>query len=509
MEYQALYRKYRPSKWEDVVGQKHITTALTNQIKNNAISHAYLFCGTRGTGKTSIARIFAKAINCENPVNGSPCGRCDTCRALSDANNMDIMEIDAASNNRVDEIRELREKIKYPPINGRYKVYIIDEVHMLTDSAFNALLKTLEEPPHYVVFILGTTEVQKLPATILSRCLRFDFKLISSNELEELLEKIFKDSGIDYEKEAISLIAKLGEGSARDTLSIADMCVAYTNRNVTYDAVVEAVGATDKKTLHQIAECLLQGQVTNLLQLVDNIATNGKNISQLAKDLAGYFRDIAVVKTCKNFGSILKYPQATLDELSKLAEYDITRVLDVLKSLSGLEQEFRYTQNPRALLEVVLLGIVSGISEVERLEKRVADLEKQKSGKDIPLTATMTATISKPVAEVKKEFAPIVNGDQVFGQLLINLREAQEFKIYVMLNSVVEHKVNGNVLNIKVNSKTSYESLVKDNNLRTLNNYLSKINSKLTINFEYVEAEQKVDIEDMLKNQFGNMFSTK
>ena len=178
MAYLALYRKHRPSTYDGVIGQDHITTKLKNQIKNNAISHAYLFCGTRGTGKTSIAKIFAKAINCDNPKNGSACGECETCKALSDPSNLDILEIDAASNNRVDEIRELREKVKYPPVNGKYKVYIIDEVHMLTDSAFNALLKTLEEPPKYVVFILATTEVQKLPATILSRCLRFDFKLV-------------------------------------------------------------------------------------------------------------------------------------------------------------------------------------------------------------------------------------------------------------------------------------------------------------------------------------------
>ena len=230
--YLALYRKYRPTTFDGVIGQEHITTSLKNQIKNDAISHAYLFCGTRGTGKTSVAKIFAKSINCENPTNGSACGKCPTCLALNDPSNLDILEIDAASNNRVDEIRELREKVKYPPVNGKYKVYIIDEVHMLTDSAFNALLKTLEEPPKHVVFVLATTEVQKLPATILSRCLRFDFKLVGLNDLENHLKRIFNDSGIKFDDSAVSLIARLGEGSVRDTLSIADMCVAYTNKNI-------------------------------------------------------------------------------------------------------------------------------------------------------------------------------------------------------------------------------------------------------------------------------------
>ncbi len=507
MEYQALYRKYRPSKWTDVVGQKHITTALTNQINNDAISHAYLFCGTRGTGKTSIARIFAKAINCEHPINGSPCGECDTCKALSQSSNMDILEIDAASNNRVDEIRELREKIKYPPINGKYKVYIIDEVHMLTDSAFNALLKTLEEPPHYVVFILGTTEVQKLPATILSRCLRFDFKLISPDELEGLLRRVFDDSGIKYEEQALSLIARLGEGSARDTLSIADMCVAYTNKNVTYDAVVEAVGATDKKVLNKLASCLLQGDTSNVLKLIDEVASAGKNMSQLAKDLAGYFRDIAVVKTCDNSADILKYPSATMKELQALSSYDIRRILDILKSLSGLEQQFRYTQNARALFEVILLGIVQDVSEMQSIEARLSELERKP--KDIPLVATATATISKPVQEVKRDYAPVTNADQVFGKLLINLRERKEFKLYVMLDSVSKTYINGNVLNIELTSESGYESLTKPANMEMLQGFVTEIANNLTINIKLNKCEKKINIEEMLRNQFGEKLSIK
>ena len=492
MEYQALYRKYRPTKWEEVVGQKHITTALTNQIKHDAISHAYLFCGTRGTGKTSIARIFAKSINCEHPVNGSPCGKCDVCRSLSDPNNLDIVEIDAASNNRVDEIRELREKVKYPPIHGKYKVYIIDEVHMLTDSAFNALLKTLEEPPTYVVFILGTTEVQKLPATILSRCLRFDFKLISQEELEQLLVRVFDDSGIKYEKEAVSLIARLGEGSARDTLSIADMCVAYTDKNVTYSAVVEAVGATDKKVLSTLAGHLLDGNVNNLLKVVDDIAKSGKNLSQLAKDLASYFRDIAVVKTCDNYEDILKLPKADLLELQSLAKYDISKVLGVLKKLSGLEQEFRYTQNPRALLEVVLLGIV-------------ADNKPTKN--TIAQVGNNSATISKSVQDVTKDYQ-IINGDRVFGQLLINLKNSKEYMTYCMLGSVKRTTIVGTDFNMYIDGADNYKSIIKQSNLDNINKFLTQIDANLTANpVLYEKVEENQSVEEMLKEQFGDMFT--
>ena len=379
MSYLALYRKYRSKTFDEIVGQKHITQSLINQIKNDEVGHAYLFTGTRGTGKTSIAKIFAKAINCLSPVNGSPCGKCAACQALSDMGSVDIFEIDAASNNRVDEIRELRERVKYPPVTCKYKVYIIDEVHMLTDSAFNALLKTLEEPPSYVVFILATTEVQKLPATILSRCMRFDFKLLTEEELENHLKYVFKDSKIKYEDAAVSTIARLGAGSVRDTLSIADMCVAYSNRNVTFDSVIEAVGMTDRKTMKILLSSVLDKSEGDLLSNIDMVARQGKNITQLAKDLVGYVRDLLIVKTCKDYKSILKLPAdqiAELEELSKKA--DSQRLIDILSSLSVLDNEFRYTTNPRGLLEVKLVTLCNYDSkDIDELKMKVKVLESK------------------------------------------------------------------------------------------------------------------------------------
>ena len=249
MGYLALYRKYRPSGFDGVVGQEHIIQTLVNQITFNRLGHAYLFTGTRGTGKTSVAKIFAKAINCESNVNGSPCGKCATCLALNDPSNLDIIEIDAASNNGVNEIRDLREKVQYPPVSGKYKVYIIDEVHMLTGAAFNALLKTLEEPPVHAVFILATTEVHKIPATILSRCMRFDFRLVSLDLIAELIMKIYDEQGKTYEKEAIYQIAKAGEGSIRDALSIADTALSYSNGKLTFDEVTEILGSSNTEVL--------------------------------------------------------------------------------------------------------------------------------------------------------------------------------------------------------------------------------------------------------------------
>ncbi len=379
MSYLALYRKYRSKTFNEIIGQKHITQSLINQITNDQVGHAYLFTGTRGTGKTSIAKIFARAINCEKTRGGSPCGKCPTCQALANNVNVDILEIDAASNNRVDEIRDLRERVKYPPVVGKYKVYIIDEVHMLTDSAFNALLKTLEEPPEYVVFILATTEVQKLPATILSRCMRFDFKLVSQEDLEKHLKYIFKDSGIEYEDEAVSIIASLGAGSVRDTLSIADMCVAYSNNKVTYNSVVEAIGLTDRATLNLLATSVINADEGALLQNIDKVARAGKNITQLSKDLVGYVRDLLVVKTCKDYEVILKLPKEQLSELKSLADKTTNeKLIEIMSRLSRLDNEYRYTTNPRGLLEVTLVSLCKfEMSEISELKMKIKVLESR------------------------------------------------------------------------------------------------------------------------------------
>ena len=379
MSYTALYRKYRSQNFDEIVGQKHIITSLTNQIKNNQVGHAYLFTGTRGTGKTSIAKIFAKAINCPHSHNGNPCNKCEICESITNGTNVDILEIDAASNNRVDEIRELREKVKYPPVTCKYKVYIIDEVHMLTDSAFNALLKTLEEPPAYVVFILATTEVQKLPATILSRCLRFDFQLLTDEQLEAHLKYVFDDSKIKYESDALALLAKLGCGSVRDTLSIADMCVAYSNRNVTYASVIEAVGMTDRQTLKSITKCLLEGNKGELLSTINLVASAGKNLVQLAKDMVGFVRDVLVCKTCKDYKNILKLSADSIKDLEELAGITTTeKLIEILTKLSTLDNEFRFSTSPRNLLEITLVSLCDfEMTELNELKMQVKLLEKK------------------------------------------------------------------------------------------------------------------------------------
>ena len=496
--YLALYRKYRPGTFDGVIGQEHITTSLKNQIKNDAISHAYLFCGTRGTGKTSVAKIFAKSINCENPVNGSACGKCSTCLALNDASNLDILEIDAASNNRVDEIRELREKVKYPPVNGKYKVYIIDEVHMLTDSAFNALLKTLEEPPKHVVFVLATTEVQKLPATILSRCLRFDFKLVGLEDLEQHVKNIFKQENIAFEDSAVSLIARLGEGSVRDTLSIADMCVAYTNRNVTYDAVLNAVGSIDKTVLNNLASHILTGNVHNLLNELSAVIEKGKNIAQIAKDLANYFRDLAVVKTCENFNAILKYPESMVKTLQEVANKTSTdTILKALKTYSALDDEFRLTTNPRIVLEVASLNLCDEIKNYVGLEKRVEALENKKP-QSMPVGVSVQPEIVLP--------NPTEQTDEktLFGKLLVNLRAKNEVMLIALLGENTNFSLNNNVLTLVSKNEQEYKTLQKPENLTVLNNTIAEIKKGVSVNVEYKEEKKELSMEELLKQKLGD-----
>lgn len=376
MGYLALYRKYRPKKFEDVIDQKHITQTLINQIESDKIGHAYLFCGSRGTGKTTTAKIFARAINCERPINGSACGECDACKALAEGNNLDILEIDAASNNGVDEIRELREQVKYPPVTGRYKVYIIDEVHMLTPSAFNALLKTLEEPPKYVVFILATTESHKIPATILSRCMRFDFKLVSTDEIAALIGRILTDSNIKYEEKAAQIIARAGDGSVRDSLSIADMVISYSGGNLTYENVVKVVGSIEKEKLYNIVEQVLTQNLGGVLEEVDKCLGEGKPPMVLSKELISYFRDLLVIMTV-NENKAKEMVIVPTDVFSKMkaqaTKENYSLIIGAIESLSTVEQDLRYSVQPKIVLETALIKAMNFLN----LEARVSALEKQ------------------------------------------------------------------------------------------------------------------------------------
>jgi len=356
----ALYREFRPKTFDEVVGQDHIVLALKNQVKSGNIGHAYLFTGTRGTGKTSCAKIFSKAINCLNSVDGSPCGKCEVCKALDDVSNIDILEIDAASNNGVDEVRSLREKIKYPPIHGKYKVYIIDEVHMLTDSAFNALLKTLEEPPAHAVFILATTEVYKLPATILSRCMRFDFKLVSKDDLIMILKRVFDFSKIVCDEKSLEAIALAGDGSVRDTLSVADCVVAFSGQNITYEMTMGILGTNDRQSVIELCDRIFERDLGGVLDAINKISLAGKNLVSLGKEITVNIKDLLVIKNCDNSKKILNVTQDIYEKLiASSKRVETASLIEFMKKFSNIESELKYALSPRTLIELTALECAS------------------------------------------------------------------------------------------------------------------------------------------------------
>ena len=319
MAYQALYRKWRPLEFEDVKGQEHIVTTLKNQIRADRIGHAYLFCGTRGTGKTTVAKIFAKAVNCEHPVDGSPCGECPTCKAIAEGRSMNVIEIDAASNNGVDNIREIRDEVQYSPTEGRYKVYIIDEVHMLSIGAFNALLKTLEEPPAYVIFILATTEAHKIPVTILSRCQRYDFHRISIETIAGRLSQLMEAEHINAEEKAIRYVAKAADGSMRDALSLLDQCIAfYLGQDLKYENVLEVLGAVDTAVFAEMLSYILKADTYACMQLLEQIIMQGRDLGQFVSDFVWYLRNLLLVKTTDDEAKAEDIIDVSADNLEQL-----------------------------------------------------------------------------------------------------------------------------------------------------------------------------------------------
>ena len=321
MSYTALYRKFRPAEFEDVKGQDHIVTTLKNQIRAERIGHAYLFCGTRGTGKTTVAKIFARAVNCQHPVDGSPCGECEMCRAIAAGTSMNVIEIDAASNNGVDNIREIREEVAYRPTEGRYKVYIIDEVHMLSIGAFNALLKTLEEPPEYVIFILATTEAHKIPITILSRCQRYDFKRITIDTIAARMNDLMQQEQVEVEEKAIRYIAKAADGSMRDALSLLDQCIAfYLGQKLTYDHVLEVLGAVDTDVFSMLLRNVLKRDVSAVMHSVEELVMQGRELGQLTADFTWYLRNLLFIKSSDNMEDVLDVSTENLAQLKEEAE---------------------------------------------------------------------------------------------------------------------------------------------------------------------------------------------
>ena len=379
MSYVALYRKFRPPVFEDVKGQEPIVTALKNQIKTEHTVHSYLFVGTRGTGKTTVAKIFAKAVNCENPVDGSPCCNCPSCRAIAEGRSMNVVEMDAASNNGVDDVRNIIEELSYPPTEGRYKVYIIDEVHMLSDAAFNALLKTLEEPPAYAIFILATTEAHKLPITILSRCQRYDFRRISIDTIAGRLTEVIRQEGVSAEERAVRYIAKAADGSMRDGLSLLDQCIAfYLDEELTYDKVLSVLGAVDTDIFEKLLRGIYAGDVASVINIIEEVVIEGRELGQFITDFIWFLRNLLLLKNTENMEDVLDISTENMNAMKELADsLDDMVIMRYIRVLSDLSNQLRYSSQKRVLIEIAMMKLCRPQMETdnESLLDRVRQLE--------------------------------------------------------------------------------------------------------------------------------------
>ena len=381
MSYTALYRKWRPTSFEEVRGQDHIVKTLKNQINSGRIGHAYLFCGTRGTGKTSIAKIFARAVNCEHPVDGSPCGECSMCRQIAEGASLNVVEIDAASNNGVENIRDIREQVQYPPTDGRYRVYIIDEVHMLSIGAFNALLKTLEEPPSYVIFILATTEVHKIPITILSRCQRYDFKRISIDTIAGRLAELTQAEQIDVDDRALRYVARAADGSMRDALSLLDQCVAFHfGEKLTYENVLEVLGAVDNRVFSKLFQAVLASDTKACIREIEEMIIQGRDLSQLVNDFVWYMRNLLIAKTTDEPGDMLDMSEENLAILKEEATgVDTETLMRYIRIFSELSGQLRYASQKRILVEIAFIKLTTPSMEqnLDSILQRITLLEQK------------------------------------------------------------------------------------------------------------------------------------
>ena len=507
--HKALYRVYRPKTFGDVVGQEHIVKTLKNQIKNNNIGHAYLFSGTRGTGKTSTAKIFARAVNCLNPINEEPCNECEICIDTLNDNIMDIVEIDAASNNSVDDIRELRESVKYTPSKAKYKVYIIDEVHMLSQGAFNALLKTLEEPPSYVIFILATTEPHKIPATILSRCQRFDFKRVSSKDIASRMSYICKKENIEAEEKALSLIARNSQGALRDALSILDQCISFGNEKIEYNDVIELLGTVNIDELFELSQSIIDENTKKSLEILNEFIIWGKDIRNLINDLIDHFRNLMVCKVSKDLDEIISLPEESIERLKEQSQnVNINDLIRILNILSETQDSMKSSSNTRILAEVTIMKIAQPMFDEskEALIKRIENLEEKiesgnikvstvqiEQSKDVKSQIIEDDKVEVAYEEVKSEDVRLV--ELSWKKVTQKIKDDRKLSIAALLKEVNTFNVKDNILYLIFNDNFSFAR--------------SRLNSKETI--EYIESiirevlNRSFNIQIYLKSEVASL----
>lgn len=496
MGYTALYRKFRPITFLEIVGQEHITRTLRNQIIAGRVGHAYLFNGGRGTGKTSAAKILARAINCLNPKDGEPCNECEICKGAINGSLTDIVEMDAASNNSVEDIRSIREEVNFLPTKAKYRVYIIDEVHMLSTGAFNALLKTLEEPPEHVKFILATTEPQKLPATILSRCQRFDFKKISNENIIKRLNIVCEKSNIEITKEALNIIAVLSEGAMRDALSILERCIQDGENKIDEDKIKDLVGIPKITYIHQLTESILEYDVDKALANIDEVLEDGKDINNLLWELIKYVKDILVYKASNK---LELYSEEELNKIKIISEkVSKEKLVDIIYQLSNLENDIKWSTQKTIMFQAGIIKLCSKQAETSsNLEERLDKIEKYLRTSKVTSNMTMPVqqvqsneprmtfgVSSKNSTEFKNTNIPKSNKEKKFSnkseeywpQIVNDLKQSGKIVLYTNLMNTKAKEINDMTVGIEFpNGMTSFGKTVleKPENIREISNLVS------------------------------------
>lgn len=507
MSYVALYRKFRPDNFIDVKGQDHIVTTLQNQIKADRIGHAYLFCGTRGTGKTTIAKLFAKTVNCEHPVDGSPCGICESCKRIAAGVSMDVVEMDAASNNGVEDVRNIIDAVSYPPSEGRYRVYIIDEVHMLSTNAFNALLKTLEEPPSYCIFILATTEVHKIPITILSRCQRYDFKRISIDTISDRLEELMQKEDMDVEPRALRYIAKTADGSMRDALSLLDQCLAFHyGEKLTFDDTLDVLGAVDTAVFSRLFRCVLERDVNGCITLLEEIVNRGRDLNQFVTDFTWYLRNLLIVKASDNAEEMLDVSTENRKRLEEEAEsVNQEMILRYIRIFSELATNIKYASQKRILIEVALIKLCRPQMETDKdsvIDRVRALEEKVESGVTVAVSASQGG--EQPVLKEPVRLPTALPEDvkNVVSNWRKILNEFEGLENTLMTKVMVSLSANNNLLIAYPGDEAPMKWLDKEENQKYVKKVISDyVEKDIEVEFQRTGSslEMKNTIPDILK----------
>ncbi len=516
MSYMALYRKFRPDSFVDVKGQEHIVTTLKNQVKAGRIGHAYLFCGTRGTGKTTIAKLMAKVVNCEHPVDGNPCNECSMCKGIAAGTSMNVIEIDAASNNGVDNVREIVEEVRYSPTEGKYKVYIIDEVHMLSPGAFNALLKTIEEPPSYVIFILATTEVHKIPITILSRCQRYDFRRITIDTITEHLVELMDTEKVEAEEKALRYVARVADGSMRDALSLLDQCISfYLGKRLTYDNVLEVLGAVDTQVFARLLGYIRSQDVAACIKLLEEIEGLGRELGQFTIDFIWYLRNLLLIKTTKEVSEVVfEISSDNLEILKKEAALiEEQALIRYIRIFSELSNQIRYATRKKVLVEIALIKLCKPEMEqnLESVNERLRLLEKKlESGIVVNANTPMAPgnVSSQPVEQAPKQ--PAILPEAVPQDLkeaaakwknIVNQITRKSPSLGPVLNNTTL-SVEGSALLLVATNQVDKDMIDRENHMQLIKDTIAQsIQKQVQVNTKYLDRskERIEEVPDLTK----------